>query len=93
MDPTPDPYNKQSNPDGIHISAAQHGRLWAILHAAQEKAKSSGGKVITDDEFLAYVKKLGHHDARFIPKSPKDVYEKICTAAGGEALKVANGGH
>ncbi len=87
----PDPYHKEHNPQGKHISDSQHGRLWAILHSAQKKAEAEGKKAMTDDEFMAHVKAKGYADARYIPKTPKSVYDDICTVAGGEALKVNNG--
>ena len=87
----PDPYHKEHNPQGKHISDSQHGRLWAILHSAQKKAEAEGKKAMSDDEFMAHVKAKGYADARYIPKTPKSVYDDICTVAGGEALKVNNG--
>lgn len=87
----PDTYHKDQNPNGKHISQAQHGRIWAILHAAQEKAKADGSKVLTDDEFKAHVKALGYPTTQFIPKAPKDIYDGIAAFAGGESLKM-NGG-
>ena len=80
------------NPNGIHISAAQHSRLWAVFHSGQEKAKSAGKKTMSDKEFLEYVKsKIGVADARLIKKSDKALYDEIVAYGGGEDLKM-NGG-
>lgn len=88
----PDQYDKVKNPGGKHISEAQVKRLYAILHAAQEKAKTGGSKALSDDELKAHCQKLGYQDTRFIPKADKAIYDGICEFAGGAGLGVKNGG-
>jgi recombination protein RecT len=82
----PDQYHREANPNGKHISKAQHARLWAIFRGSHEKT----GKP-TKEELKAFVQTKGCKDTRFIPHGNRPLYDEVCAFAGGANLAVGNG--
>ena len=83
----PDPYSKDTNPHGKHISDGQFKRMMAILHSAQKMGKKG---VPTDEEFLAKVRELGYRDPRFIEHTNRALYDELCAWADSGSLMIEN---
>lgn len=83
----PDPFHKQDNPHGKHITEQMFKRMMAILHSAQKMQKKD---VPSDEQFFEKVRSMGYKDPRYIPHKDRAVYDELCAYADSGTLKVQN---